>query len=368
MFSSAFASRFLALCSSTVALLALSACLNTGNNQTQEGCEIDGDCPVAFRCEQETGFCLCAEDSACDASEFCNSFGSCQPKSGCVSNDDCTAPDRPNDMCDTVSGQCVTRDASSLQCTINSHCPFGTVCANNLCLAGCADGGDCALGQPCINNLCDDRPGACTDNSYCEYGQLCNLTTQTCEDHEERDTLCQFCDPGPLACNGAPCLIDTSVPALPCTNDSTCSDYPNATCQRAPCLEDTDCSAGDTCVGGGIFLPGECSSGRCGRNFCGSLDCDNETDPCPRGYNCFELTIVSGDPCTVGDNTCQGGRGCSAGGENQVTGYCSCLNNDDCNAQNPLGNLECINPGPNGYCRQGRTCGPSSGLRCSNLR
>ena len=57
-----------------VGLFAVAGCVNTGGTSTQEGCAIDGDCPVAFRCEANTGVCLCAEDSACDGSEFCNSF------------------------------------------------------------------------------------------------------------------------------------------------------------------------------------------------------------------------------------------------------------------------------------------------------
>src|SRR5690606_2275193 len=118
-----------------------------------------------------------------------------------------------------------------------------------------------------------------------------------------------------------------------------------------PCLDDTYCAAGDTCEGETLFSAGTCATGYCQRTFCGSDSCDDTTNPCPRGYSCYRLITVSGNVCTLGDNTCQGGRTCQVGGENTVSGYCSCIADEDC----PDG-LTCDNPGPNGVCLQGSTC------------
>lgn len=330
------------------------------------GCQADKDCANFERCDVDTGFCLCADDQACDATEFCNGEGRCQPKLGCTSNSDCKSPERPSDICDTTTGQCVTLNASTLQCVLDSHCPFGSYCEGQICQPGCRVNGDCGVDIPCIDGQCDATPGACNQNAYCDYGQICNLSTSRCVDHRQADLLCELCnvveDFNPCGGNG-PCLFDSSVPPQSCSDDSHCSQWPGAYCLQQPCLTDNDCQGGATCEGAGIFLPGTCSPGYCTRTFCGSDDCSDDNDPCPRGYSCYQLITVTGQPCTLGDNTCQGGRACNAGGENNVSGFCSCVDNGDC----PLG-TECVNPGPSGFCLQGNTCGPSPGLLCEVLQ
>lgn len=327
------------------------------------GCKADRDCANFETCDVNTGFCLCADDQACDATEFCNGLGRCQPKLGCESNADCRSPDRPSDICDTTTNECITLNASSLQCILDSHCPFGSYCSQNICRVGCQENGDCGIDVPCINGSCDERPGACNQDGYCEYGEGCNLATNSCAPHRQANLLCQTCSYNDFTqCGGnGPCLFDDSVPPQPCSSDAQCAQWPDAYCFQQPCFEDTDCPSG-TCDGAGFFLPGTCSPGYCTRTFCGSDSCNDDTDPCPRGYSCYQLITVTGTPCTLGDNSCQGGRACSAGGENSVAGYCSCINDSDC----PAG-TNCVNPGPNGICLQGSTCGPEPGLLCEDV-
>lgn len=347
----------------TFALAALPACPRPAE---ATGCQADRDCNSFERCEVATGFCLCADDQACDATEFCNAEGRCQPQLGCNSNNDCKSPDRPSDICDTTTGQCITLDAATLQCVLDSHCPFGAFCDQGICRPGCRENGDCGVDTPCINGQCDATPGACNQDAYCQFGQLCDAETSRCVDHRQRSDLCEGCRVDGLStgCPGdMPCLFDSSVPPQSCSNDAQCASWPDAYCLQQPCFEDTDCGGGATCEGAFGFLPGTCSPGFCTRTFCGSDSCDDETDPCPRGYNCFQLITVTGTPCTLGDNTCQGGRSCRAGGENNVAGFCSCVDNSDC----PIG-TECVNPGPGGFCLQGTTCGPSPGLLCEVLQ
>jgi hypothetical protein len=349
------------------------------------GCERDADCANFEICEIETGLCLCDNDNACDATEFCNDQGRCQERSGCEANDDCFSEDRPNSICDTTTGECVELNATTLQCTLGSHCPFGSFCDGNVCTPGCQDNGDCQLGEPCLNGQCDPTPGACNQNGYCEFGQACDISTNRCGDHPERSSLCATCDPSSLtACpNSGPCLIDSSIPPDNCTDDSQCSQY-GAQCQpRVPVQcngDDSICGVGGscglltgvcncggfsgaTCPAGSICQDGLCFLGQCGKNFCGTTSCDDDTNPCPRGYSCFRLITVTGQSCQLGDNTCQGGRVCQVGGENEVAGFCSCIEDADCG----FGNT-CDNPGPFGACVTGTTCGPQQGLLCEDLQ
>jgi len=332
----------------TMATLAITvaACTTGSADGDVEGCQSDAQCPTNFICNVDTGQCLCAEDDACDANEFCNDQGRCQAQAGCLTTDDCRDEENPFDICDTLTNTCVTLDAQSLQCVLSSHCPFGTTCINNICTPGCVENGDCPLGQPCINNQCDGRSNACTDNSFCEYGQLCDLDTSTCEDHRLRDTLCNNCEIGILGFEGCDasvdgCLIDSTVLPNSCSTDFDCDEV------ESQCYKEDPFAATGFCV----------------RLFCGTDQCDDATDPCPRGYTCNVINTVTGTPCTPENDTCTDGRACSFGGEGVEQGYCSCIADTDC----PNGNT-CVDPGPNGRCISGSSCGPVQGLTCQDLR
>lgn len=364
----------------------VSACPTAVNEDGR--CTSDGDCGEFSICDP-AGVCRCNSDDACDASEFCNLAGSCQEKLECFSDDDCRGENGDAAaICDTrleidaadvvtiddgvrsrTAGNCVTLNSSSLQCLMDSHCPFGFYCqqlggggAN--CQPGCRDNGDCALGQPCIDNQCDTTPGACNEPGYCAFGELCDPAGLRCAEHAEADILCQRCDPRSLTNNPCPgtCLIDTSVTPTPCSSDAQCGDN---LCVAPQCLEDTDCPVGSTCEGAFLGFPGECSGGQCADFFCGSSSCDDANDPCPRGYDCNVLIAVSGTSCTPGSGSAEcpsADSVCLGGGENEEQGFCSCTSSADC----PPGG-ECTNPGANGVCVIGATCAPQDGLLCEDV-
>lgn len=349
-------------------LLFTAAC--TGGTPVDEtgGCKVDSVCPGGVDgsgfCDEASGECRCRNDNACDGqNEFCNAAGLCQPRTGCTSNADCS----PGSICDVTAGECTELQPGVFDCALDSHCPYGTYCQANVCQRGCLDNGDCPLGQPCMNGACNASPGACNAPYFCEFGQLCSDSTNTCVDHSEKNVLCAGCNPyRNQACPGATplgdgpaCLIDPVVTPISCNVDNECGQWPGATCEKQRCQSDADCPSGGSCDG---FLLKTCSVGTCSRFFCGSSDCSDD-DPCPRGYSCYTLSLVTGQACTS-DAQCPGERGCSNGGENGNRGYCSCLSDADC----PQGQgLTCENPGPTGSCIQGRTCGPSSGLTCDDL-
>lgn len=327
-----------------------------------EGCSSDIDCGASQRCDATRGQCLCLDDNACDLTEFCNIAGTCQPQLECLNNADCAN----TEMCDTNTGSCIIKAAGV--CVLDSQCPYGSFCAQNrACTPGCRDDGDCALGTPCLEGTCDESPGACSSNSFCEFGQLCG-TDNRCTDHVARNELCASCDPASLtACNQqGSCLIDSSVAPTSCTSDADCD---RGSCTGRPCFVDTDCESGDSCADAGFFTPGECSRKTCQGNFCGADDC-SETNPCPRGYACNSLQIVTQQRCNPGSGSAECGapRVCQGGGENGALGFCSCAATADCPQSLEFPNVACVDPGPNGACVIGTVCGPSDGLLCEDLR
>ncbi|MBM4281871.1 MAG: hypothetical protein FJ137_14320 [Deltaproteobacteria bacterium] len=360
--------RILISCLLAVGVVTLfDGCARRANPTT--GCNSDLDCPEHTACNESRGLCICIDDGACDPDEFCNVQGACQPLLECTDNDDCRSAGNPSGICDVTTGGCVTLSAS-LQCVLDSQCAFGSYCQNNACVPGCRDDSDCALGDPCIRGTCDPTPGACSANSYCDYGQVCDTSTNRCLDHAARDQLCGTCDPTSLFgggdCLSDECLIDPTVAPTPCTNDSQCGG--TAVCGDQQCLTNADCGGG-TCSGAfpEFGFPGTCSNRVCKGYFCGANGCDDATNPCPRGYRCYTLQIVSNNQCTPGSGSSQCGapRFCNGGGENEQIGFCSCASDSDC----PAGSgATCQAPGPNGACVIGTTCGPADGLVCEDLQ
>jgi Cys-rich repeat protein len=336
-------------------------------------CQSDLDCGKFHSCSP-AGECKCTSNDGCDATEFCNVAGSCQPKLECESDDDCKTTNGTKAICDTrtsseTAGQCVVLSATK-QCLQDSHCPFGFFCQGAVCTPGCKDDGDCPMGGPCLNNQCDPAPGACNERAQCQFGQDC--TSNQCVDDPDKNLLCSPCkgdDPNQTTCQ--PCLIDDSVPSSPCTTDSQCTAV-NGYCVKFPCLDDTQCPTGETCQGGdGFITPGSCS-GHCGNFFCGNSGCDVQTDNCPYGYDCFQLIVISNQTCTRGGGQCKAGSACSADapGENVASGACSCLSDADCPTDpNTFQPISCVNPGPQGACVQGTTCGPTAAaFTCRDIK
>lgn len=217
-------------------------------------CESNLDCTApGTRCDKNAGLCVCNTDEACQDGQFCNRAGVCQEFSGCNNNSDCAA--RAGTYCDAASGQCLEGPALMLNspCGLATHCPYGTLCVDGSCVPGCGDDGDCPLGQVCFNNQCVSGNGVCADNTFCGYGELCSTNTApgTCrEDHR-----------GPY-CNG--CTFRTDANPEPC-------DHP-----RNFCLINN-------------FETGSFT------NFCG-VDC-SLGQPCPNGYNCGGVVILTDDVC-----------------------------------------------------------------------
>jgi len=292
-------------------------------------CGSDSNCPPGFRCDTQTGLCICTTDEVCGPDEYCHPDGRCQKRMSCDNNLDC-----PEDtFCNTTTGNC----AEIGVCTEDVHCASGQICKNFRCISGCWTEGDCLLRDVCITDgkeFGSCRSGLCVDKSYCDYGQLCNPETLTCYD-DTRGPYCEPCKPttvgDPFSCGPGPnfCVMTNNDPSL--------------------------------------------------EPFCG-VDCGQNQD-CPFGYSCNLILIAPEQSCRS-DQECESGQ-CHINEGDQV-GFCLCISDDQCpqdscnettsqcwirrNLCRPESNdcdrpIYCID----GLCLIGRNCTPAEGLDCADF-
>lgn len=306
--------------------LAVAATACDQQEQFRTYCARDADCPPGYRCNPDTGLCVCATDEVCRPDEYCAPDGQCKPRMSCDTNLDCPE----GTYCDTTTGNCIELD----KCTRDDQCPPGYICSETYfrCVRGCRDTGDCMLGDVCLEGECvSDR---CEDKTFCDYGQLCDLDSGTCVD-DDRGPYCEPCKPGSIAdpyrCGPGPnfCVMTNNDPG------------------REP--------------------------------FCG-VDC-SQGQECPNGYGCH-LILMSPEGACRSDDDCQSGE-CHIN-EGDEVGFCLCTRDDQCPqdscdqttmqcriTRRPCtpGGGECDRPiyCIDGLCLIGRNCTPVEGLDCSDF-
>jgi hypothetical protein len=317
----------------TLTLLALLGALAHGCEELpglSSVCADNDDCPPGFRCQFETGLCVCATDAVCKPGEYCAPDGVCRRRMACDTNLDCP----PGTYCDSTTGNCIEQG----KCTQDKQCPLGQICVQTTfrCAPGCRVSGDCPLGQVCRDQEC--RAGLCEDKGYCPLGELCDPGSETCFSPYDH-VLRPYCD----------------------------------TCRSATIYEPNQCGPGPNfCLvrAGDLTLP----------PYCG-VDC-SQGQECPNGYGCFSVRIVyTSDNCRS-DAECASGR-CSIK-EGDLLGFCLCSEDRQCpqdacdefsfecrTTRRPCtpGGNECDRPiyCIDGYCHIGYNCKPVEGLRCEDV-
>ena len=373
----------------TLRALALGALLLAACNDTatklQSLCAADSECQANFACVD--GRCICQSDAACASNELCNSAGFCQPRVGCETSIDCPA----SQFCDRTTGNCLDGE----RCTSDVQCAVGEVCdlTRFKCVVGCRGVGDCTFGAVCLcpsnvqkcepdvqscppsTEACDlgkCQSGPCGDKSYCRYGESCLAQADGGPKRCVKDDRGPFCDPctiGPSQsfCPGASanfCLIDAS------------KAYGSAYC-GVECAEDNECPWGFECSDVLVLTSETCGSS--GQSVC---------RPRP-GMTCAADADCKGGECDPSTKLC---KPSCVGGEGDQQGFCTCLSDGDCpaddcgsdgrcrisralcDANTPCANIYCVNRTDKltqrsvGYCKIGRNCAPAEGVTCDEVR
>jgi hypothetical protein len=284
------------LCRQDGACDASEFCNTAGYCQPRTTCSTNEDCPAGRYCNQASGECLCNAEAqtGCRTTEVCNASGYCQPRPGCYDNQDCA--DLAGTFCDYTTRTCVPQGT----CSSDMQCPIGQVCRQRVCTAGCNTSADCPLDERCVNFQC---ASGCQGDEFCDFMEFCN--NGSCANaYSTQNPYCKACPGGIGGCGtmGNSCLI------YPFT-DPTQDAFVNANRSTANC---------------------EAISGQAGKyqcNYC-APSCEGG-QRCPMGFRCSTvITIKQSDLCQTSAN-CPAGLPCLKSSE-EDQGFCPCSASNRC--------------------------------------
>ncbi len=240
-------------------------------------------------CNPKTGQCamtpvndkqVCAPGTLCAAVQICQS-GQCKTGAplSCNDGNPCTA-----DSCDDFKG-CQHKQTNAIQCDDGNKCTIEDLCVQGFCTGTTTD---CNDESPCTQDLCAPligcqhfaKPGSCSDDDACTYGDVCK--DKVCLPGKAVD-----CDDGNV------CTADSCDPAKGCVG----------TPLQKVCTDGDACTKGDKCVSG-VCFPGAAD------------DCDDDNpctdDSCDSTKGCAHDVIADGTECDDGD-LCTNSDACSGG-------------------------------------------------------
>jgi hypothetical protein len=251
----------------------------------QTGCQSDADCAEGV-CNTTTEQCVeCMVDGDCETGEVCNlTTYTCELElTGCTADADCVG-DPAGEVCNTTSGACV-------ECMIDGDCETGETC--NMTTYTCeAEQTNCSSNADCVGaaagEICDTVSGLCVEclvDENCETGEVCNMTTYTCELEQTGCTSNADCvgDPAGAICN------TTSGDCVECMIDDNCGTGEVCNMTTYTCeLEQTGCTSNADCMGDPAGAICNTTSGEC-------VECMMDS-------NCTD-----GEVCNMTTYTCEAG-------------------------------------------------------------
>lgn len=182
-------------------------------------------------------------------------------KGECVYQGDCT------DQQACIEGQC-----QDVSCTASSDCEMHQFCNKKFdCQDGCNTADDCQAGEICGKESHQCYAYGCRDTQLdCEIGQYCEPTTEECYDDPKPN--CSSCD---------------AASANSCGGGGDCFIFETG----STCSNDTQCPSGWYCDSVDL------GSKVCHQDFCLMPCSPASAEPCPRGYQCGDITSAGDYYC-----------------------------------------------------------------------
>ena len=158
---------------------------------------------------------------------------------------------------------CEDEECEEVECTSSEDCQPGYFCAARFeCAPGCEDDTDCAAGESCNEqNQCAEY-GCRTTELDCAYGEFCDQDLGEC--YEDDAPHCAECD--------------INATNTQCGGEGDCFYLDGGSC-----TSDSDCEEGYSCDTVGFDRI-------CHADICLVTCNPNAEEPCPRGYQCGDVT------------------------------------------------------------------------------
>ncbi len=221
-------------------------------------CAQDPDCAGNTdgpACDLATGRCVpcTAASDRCPTGQYCvGATHACS--AGCRDDMACAGA---TDGGVTSARRCDPTTRACVECLADDHCPSGTLCVGNLCVAGCNVGRACPTSQQCCSGACVD---AQTNTAHCG----------AC------DRRCTVANAGPLCLNGT-CTVAMCIAPF-----GDCDGSPGNGCETDTSRDVTHCGACGTACAARPNTVANCAAGACAYAcVMGFADCDgNVTNGC----------------------------------------------------------------------------------------
>jgi hypothetical protein len=217
-------------------------------------CAQDSDCagnPGGPACDVASGRCVTCTPASdrCPAGQYCvGATNACAP--GC--RDDASCMGASSDGGVSGSRRCDTTTRACVECLADEHCPSGTLCVGNLCVAGCNAGRACPASQTCCSGACID---AQTNTAHCG----------AC------DRRCTVANASPLCLNGT-CTVASCVAPF-----GDCDTSPANGCETDTSRDTAHCGGCGMACAARPNSVASCASGACAYACAmGFADCDGD--------------------------------------------------------------------------------------------